>query len=206
MPIRYIKTAAMAAVNVLDANGDGVIDHRDAVAAAQIAGAATVGVGATIAAGAIAGSTIVATGATAIAAKVAMVGGAAAGAFIAGTFGATTTITAGIAHYGSIVVVGSSSVTTLSAPLLAAAASTGSWAAQVATGKIADMAIIKSVALSKAVATGEIVMIGGIPIGVAAAIAAGLLAIVIVGAYAYYILTKDAVKTEGHGLGVPSPA
>lgn len=206
MPINYIKNAAKAAVNVLDVNGDGVIDHWDAVAAAQIAGAATVGVAATAAAGAVAGSTIVATGAAAIASKVAMVGGAAAGAFIAGTFGATTTITAGIFHYGSVVVVGSSAVTSVSAPLLAAAASTGSWAAQVATGKIADMAIIQSVALSKAIAAGEIVMVAGVPMGVTAAIAAGLIAIVIVGAYAYYVLTKDAVGAEDRGQGLPSPA
>jgi hypothetical protein len=196
MPMQYIKNAAQAAVSVLDVNGDGVIDHKDALAAAKIAGAATVGVGATAAAGAIAGSSIVATGAAAIASKVAMVGGAAAGAFIAGTFGATTTITAGIVHYGSIVVIGSSTATSVSAPLLAAAASAGSWAAQVATGKIADMAIIKSVALTKAVAAGEVILIGGVPMGVTAAITAGLIAIVIVGAYAYYILTKDSVSED----------
>ena len=206
MPIRYIKKAAKAAANVLDVNGDGVIDHRDAVAAAKIAGAVTVGAGATAAAGAIAGSTIVTTGATAIAAKVAMLGGAAAGAFIGATLGATTTITAGIVQIGSTVVVGSSSVTSVSAPLLAAAASTGSWAAQLATGKIADMAIIKSVALSKAVTAGEVVVIGGVPMGVAAAIAAGLIAILIVGAYAYYILTKDAVESVRDPVGAPFPA
>lgn len=206
MPIEYIKKAASAAANMLDVNGDGVIDHNDAIAAAKIAGAATLGVGATAAAGAISGSTIIATGATAIASKVAMVGGAAAGAFIAGTFGATTTITAGIFHYGSVVVVGSSAVTSVSAPLLAAAASTGSWAAQVATGKIADMAIIQSVALSKAIAAGEIVMIAGVPMGVTAAVAAGLIAIVIVGAYAYYVLTKDAIGAEDQEQAFPSLA
>jgi hypothetical protein len=132
--------------------------------------------------------------------------GAAAGAFIAGTFGATTTITAGIFHYGSVVVVGSSAVTSVSAPLLAAAAGTGSWAAQVATGKIADMAIIQCVVLSKAIAAGEVVIVAGVPMGVVAAISAGLIAIVILGAYAYYVLTKDAVEAGDQGQGLPSPA
>jgi hypothetical protein len=135
-----------------------------------------------------------------------MVGGAAAGAFIGATFGSSTAVSAAVIHYGSAVVVGSSSVTSISAPLLAAAASTGSWAAQIATGKIADMAILKSVALSKAVAAGEVVIIAGVPMGVTAAIAAGLIAIVIVGAYAYYILTKDAVPKEQEGFGHTLPA
>lgn len=206
MPIKYIKDAAKVAANALDVNGDGVIDHRDAVAAGKIAGAATVGAGVTAAAGVLAGSAIVATGASAIASKVAMVSGAAAGAFIAGTLGATTAVSASIFHFGSVVVIGSSAVTSVSAPLLAAAASTGSWAAQLATGKIADMAILKSVALSKAVAAGDVVMIAGVPVGVTAALAAGLIAIVIVGAYAYYVLTKDAVREGDDGLGSALPA
>jgi hypothetical protein len=53
---------------------------------------------------------------------------------------------------------------------------------------------------------GEIVMVAGVPMGVVAAIAAGLIAIVIVGAYAYYVLTKDAVGAEEQGQGLPAPA
>lgn len=196
MPIKKIKRVASAATTALDINGDGVVDHRDAIAAAKLVGATAAGVGATASAGAIAGSLIVATGATAIASKVAMVAGAGAGAFIAATLGAATTVTTTVIHFGSVVFIGSSAVTTMSAPLLAAAASSGSWLAQAATGRIADMAIIKTVALSNAVAAGEVVIIAGVPIGVTAALAAGLIAIVIVGAYAYYILTKDSLSSD----------
>lgn len=204
MVIKLIKDAASSASSLFDVNGDGVVDYKDAIAAAKITGAAVVGAGATAAAGAVAGSTIVTTGATAIAAKVAMISGAAAGAFIAGTFGATTAVSATIVQYGSVVVLGSSAVTSVSGPLLAAAAGAGSWAAQAATGKLANLTIIKTIALSKAVSAGEVILIGGVPIGVTAALAAGLIAIVIVGAYAYYVLTKDAVPDEGSGFA-PMP-
>lgn len=196
MVIKHIKAAASAASSILDVNGDGVVDHKDAIAAAKITGAAAVGAGATIAAGTLAGSAIVSTGAAAIAAKVTMISGAAAGAFIGATFGATTAVTTSIVSLGSVVFIGSSSITSISAPLLAAAASTGSWAAQAASGKIAGMALLQTKALSAAVTAGDVVVIAGLPIGVTAAVSAGLVAIVIVGAYAYYILTKDSVSKE----------
>jgi hypothetical protein len=205
MPLKQIKKATSIASSVLDVNGDGVVDYRDAIAAAKIASAVTLGAGATVAAGAIAGSTIVSAGAAAIATKIAMVSGAAAGAFIAGTFGATTAVSYTMVQVGSFVVLGSSTVTSVSGPLLAAAAGTGSWVGQIATGKIAGMAIIKSVALSNTVAAGEVLIIGGIPIGVTAALTAGLIAILIVGAYAYYVLTKDAVPTWEDISAIPSP-
>lgn len=197
MPRERIKSAAKNMSGVLDVNGDGVIDHRDAVAAAQIAGSAIVGIGATVAAGAVAGSAIVATGATAIAAKVTFMAGAAAGAFIAGTLGASTVVTACVFDFGSLVIIGSSSVTSISAPLVAAASTAGGWVAQAATGKVAGMAIIQKVALTQAVTAGEVVVIAGVPIGVTAALAAGIIAIVIVAGYAYYLLTKDAIGDTG---------
>ena len=71
---------------------------------------------------------------------------------------------------------------------------------------VAGLPIIKSIAISNAIAANEIVMIAGIPMAVNAALAAGLIAIVIVGAYAYYVLTKDAIKTVEEEPGLPSPA
>ena len=64
--------------------------------------------------------------------------------------------------------------------------------------------MIKSIALSNAIAANEIVMVAGVPMAVNAALAAGLIAIVIVGGYAYYLLTKDRVTADGQL--VPSPA
>ncbi|MEI6797610.1 MAG: hypothetical protein WCO04_00145 [Pseudomonadota bacterium] len=206
MTLKQIKKAASTASSVLDINGDGVVDYRDAIAAAKIAGAATLGAGASVAAGALAGSTIVTAGAAAIATKIAMVSGAAAGAFIAGTFGATTAVSYTMVQVGSFVVFGSSAVTSVSGPLLAAAAGAGSWVGQVTTGKIAGMTIIKSIALSNAVSAGEVLIIGGIPIGVTAALTTGLIAILIVGAFAYYVLTKDAVPSLEDVSVIPSPA
>lgn len=197
MPIARIKSAAKNMSGVLDVNGDGVIDHLDAVAVAKIAGSAVAGFGATAAAGAMAGSAIVATGATAISAKVTFMAGAAAGAFIAGTLGTSTVITACVLDFGSFVVIGASSVTSISAPLVAAASTAGGWMAQAATGKIAGMAIIQKLALANAVTAGEVIVIAGVPIGVTAALAAGLNAIVIVAGYAYYLLTKDAISDSG---------
>jgi len=194
MPIERMKSIAGSVSGALDVNGDGVVNYLDAIAAAKLAGAAVAGAGVTAAAGALAGSAIVATGATAIAAKVTFVAGAAAGAFIAATLGTTTVVTACVLDFGSVVLIGASSVTSASAPLLAAASTASGWLAQAATGKVAGMAIIQQVALTKAVAAGEIILIAGVPIGVTAAIATGLIAIVIVAGYAYYLLTKDAVS------------
>lgn len=64
--------------------------------------------------------------------------------------------------------------------------------------------MIKSIALSNAIAANEIVMIAGIPMAVNAALAAGLIAIVIIGGYAYYLLTKDRITSAGQLL--PTPA
>jgi hypothetical protein len=207
MPINYIKTVAKAATNALDVNGDGVVDHRDAIAAVKIAGVATAGVGATAAAGAFSGSAIVATGATAIAAKVTAVVGAAAGGFIAATFGTASATVSIVAIGPSSVLLASSTVSSaVGAKLLAASAATGALIAQGATSMVAGLPVIKSIAISNAIAANEIVIIAGIPMAVNAALVAGLIAIVIVGAYAYYILTKDAVPQGQEGFGSALPA
>ncbi|MDO8280490.1 MAG: hypothetical protein Q7T63_20540, partial [Burkholderiaceae bacterium] len=63
MPIGKLKAARNALIGALDVNGDGVVDHRDAIVAAKIAGATAAGVGVTALASASAGSAIIATGA-----------------------------------------------------------------------------------------------------------------------------------------------
>ena len=110
MPVKKLIAARNRAIASLDVNGDGVVDHHDAVAAAKITGAAVAGLGVTAITSASLGSAIVASGATAIAAKVTAVAGAAAGGFIAATFGtASATV--------SILAIGPSSVLLASALL-----------------------------------------------------------------------------------------
>lgn len=204
MPIKKIRAAASSFSSVFDVNGDGVIDHRDAVAAAKIAGSAAAGVGGTVLISAAAGSTLVATGASALAAKVTMVAGAAAGAFIAVTLGSATTAAFGVMQVGSTLFISSASMTTaVSAKLAAVAAGGGTVIAQALNGTIAGFPIIGQIALSEAVSSGSVVIVGGIPMGVTAAVAAGLIAIVIVGGYAYYVLTKDRINGAEESSFVP---
>lgn len=197
MPIQKLR-------NALDVNGDGVIDHRDAIVAAKIAGATVVGAGATALASASAGSAIVATGATVLAGKVAAIAGAAAGVFIATTVGTTTTAAFGIFQIGSSVIVATSSVTVgLSAKLAALTAGGGALLGQVGTNTIAGLPIVQKIALANAVAAKDVIVIGGVTFGVTAAITMGLIAIVIVGGYAYYLLTKDRLDESEVEFGVP---
>jgi hypothetical protein len=187
-----VRRTAKGAVSALDVNGDGAITRKDAVVASKIIGAAISGAGATAAASAMSGSAIVASGASAIAAKITAISGAAAGAFIAAILGPTTTTAIGIIQVGSsLLVCSSTTVTAVSAKLAALSASGGALAAQVANGTVAGLPVIKSMALSNAVAANQVVVVAGIPMGISAAIAAGLVAVIIVGGYAYYLLTKD---------------
>lgn len=193
MSLKHIKRAAKSVSGLLDVNGDGVIDHRDAVAAAKITVAAAAGVGATAIASVAAGSAIVAAGATSLATTVTAFAGAAAGTFIGLTIGTTTTATLLVVHAGNALFVGSSVITAVSSSVVAAASALGAGAGNLVGGTIAGFPIIQQIALSQAVSAGEVIVIAGVPVGVTVALAAGFIAIVIVGAYAYYVLTKDAV-------------
>lgn len=203
MPINRIRAAKKAMISGLDLNGDGVIDHRDAIVAAKIVGSATVGAGATALASASMGSAIIATGATSIAAKVTAVAGGAAGAFAAITVGATTTPIAILAVGPSFVLLATGTVTTaVSAKVLAVSTVAGAFVAQAANGVVAGFPVIQSIAISNAVAAQEVILIAGIPMAVNVAIAAGLIAIVIVGGYAYYLLTKERLP-DGNEINAP---
>lgn len=203
MPLGKLKAARNALVGALDVNGDGVIDHRDAIVAAKIAGASAAGVGVTAFASASAGSAIIATGATAVAAKVTAVAGAVAGAFIASTVGTATATVSVLALGPSSLLLGSVTITSaVSAKVLAVSMSAGALMGQAANGVIAGMPVIQQIALSNAIAAKQVVLIAGVPMGVSAALAAGLIAIVIVGGYAYYLLTVDQIdSTDGIPTG-----
>lgn len=204
MPTKVLKAAKDMASKTLDLNGDGVVDHRDAVVAAKIIGAAAAGVGSTALASAAAGSAIVATGASAVAAQVTALAGAAVGAFVAATLGTSTAAMSIVALGPTSLFIGTVSVTTaVSTKVLAASAATGALVGQLANGTLAGLPVIQQIALSSAISANEIVLVAGVPMGVSAALAAGLIAIVIVGGYAYYLLTKDRLSEEDLGLGEP---
>ncbi|MGV8986428.1 MAG: hypothetical protein ACOH2H_09115 [Cypionkella sp.] len=203
MPLSHIKRAAKTMSGVMDVNGDGVIDHRDAIAAAKITVAAATGVGITAIASATAGTAIVAAGASSLASTVTAVAGAAAGSFIGLTVGTSTSAALIVVHAGNALFIGSSVVSSVSTAVVTAAAALGATAGSFVGGTIAGLPIIQQIALTQAVTAGDVILIAGVPMGVTAAIAAGLIAIIIVGAYAYYLLTKDVVE----GLeGIDSPA
>ena len=56
------------------------------------------------------------------------------------------------------------------------------------------MPIVKSAALTALKASGEVVVIGGIPFGVNTAIVAGIVTAVIVGTVVFYLLTDEGQK------------
>jgi hypothetical protein len=204
MPIKKIKAAKKAIIAGLDMNGDGVIDRKDAIVAARIIGAETIGAGATALVSATAGSAIVAIGATAIATKVTAVAGGAAGAFIAATFGtATATISVLAVGHSSLLLASTTVTSAVGAKILAASSGAGVLLAQEANGTVAGFPVIQSIAISNAVAAPKVILVAGIPMAVNVTIAAGLTAIVIVGGYAYYLLTKDRLADSGRLSGVP---
>lgn len=205
MVIKKLVAGKNAVMSTLDVNGDGVVNHQDAVVAAKIAGAAAIGVGATAAVSAAAGSAIVAAGAAAVAAKVGAVAGATAGVFIAASLGTASATFSVMAVGPAAVVIASGSVTSaVSVKLLAVSMGAGALLGKTASGAIAGLPIIKASALTNAVAAHEVIMVAGVPMAVNAALVAGLIAIVIVGGYAYYLLTKDRSSDEAFGLADPA--
>lgn len=205
MVMKRLVAGRKAVLSSLDVNGDGVVDSKDAVVAAKIVGAAAVGVGATAVASASAGSAIILSGAAAVAAKVGAVAGATAGGFIAASLGTATASFSVVAIGPAGVLLASGSVASaVSAKVLAVSMTAGALIGKTASGAIAGLPIIKATALTNAVAANEVILIAGVPMAVNAALVAGLIAIVIVGGYAYYLLTKDRVDEEP--LAIPDLA
>jgi len=76
-----------------------------------------------------------------------------------------------------------------------AGASVG-FVAEIAAGEIAGLPIVKSAATSIAVARGEVFVIGGIAFSVQAAIILGLIAVVVIGGYTYWVYTGKDKKCK----------
>ena len=185
--------------SILDVNGDGKINSRDAVAAGKIAAAAAAGVASTAFIGMVVGNAIVAAKAAAIAKTVAAIAGAGAGVAFGGILGTSTavTITKGVTliNGGSMALISTTStaVTSISSAVVAktsALTTAGAWAAEASTGYIAGLPIIEKVAVAKEVKEGSVVIIGGKVIGVKAAIASGLIAAIVVAGVVYYVAIK----------------
>jgi len=186
--------------SLFDLNGDGVIDSKDAVVGAKLAGGVIAGVGATIGAGAAAGALIVSGTAASIATGVVATAGAAAGGFLGSVLGTSTTV-AYAAHQtaSGILIISAVKATTVSSPLIAAFTTVGSSISAMNGTLVAQVAgtkVIQALALKSAVASKGIVVILGVPIAREVALAAGLISIVIVAGYAYFLLNKDVEKQQ----------
>ena len=186
--------------NILDINGDGVVDINDALDAARITGATIAGIGVTFGVGALAGSVLVTGKATAIATVVASSIGGAAGAGVGAVFGATTAFSWGAVQLANgSWILATKTVVSTSPALMTALSSAGSFATAASSGivnTIAGFPVIQATALKSLVASKEVLVIAGIPIAREVALAAGLVAVVIVSGYAYYVLTRQRIETQ----------
>ena len=181
-----------------DLNGDGKVDYKDAIVAAKFVGAVAAGVGTSLAAGAYGGALTVSGTATAIATGITASVGATAGAFTGALLGATTTSTfvAVKAASGTMIVAAHSAAafTPGLVSAFSAVASIGSAMNTAVVANIAGLPVIEAIAINTGLTKGSLVLIGGVPILREAAIAAGLIVLVIVGGYAYIMLTDAADK------------
>ena len=186
--------------NAFDINGDGVVDINDALDAARITGATIAGIGVTFGVGAVAGSVLVTGKATAIASVVASSIGAAAGAGIGAVFGTTTAVSWGAVQLASgSWILATKTVVSSSPAFMIAMSSAGSFASAASSGivnTIAGFPVVQSAAVKSLVASKGVWVIAGIPVAREVALATGLVAVVVVGGYAYYVLTRKRLEKQ----------
>lgn len=186
--------------NAFDVNGDGQVDINDALDAAKITGATIAGAGISVAAGAVAGSILVTGKATTIATVIAASIGAGASGGLATLLGSATYVSwAAWQTSSGVWILGVKSVTTVSPTLVTAVSGAGSMLATTANGAvkaIADFPVVQSVALKSLENSNEIIMIAGLPVVREVAISTALIAVVVVGGYALFVLTRKRVSKE----------
>lgn len=184
--------------NILDINGDGTVDVNDALDAARITGATIAGAGVTFAAGALAGSVLVTGKATLIAGVIASSIGGAAGAGIGALVGTTSAVSwAAVQLSNGSWILATKTVVSSSPTLMTALSSAGSFASATSNGivsAIAGFPVIQSGAVNSLVASKQILVIAGIPVAREVALTTGLVAMVVIGGYAYYILTRKRIE------------
>lgn len=184
--------------NTFDINGDGVVDINDALDAARITGATIAGIGVTFSVGAVAGSILVTGKATAIAAVVASSIGAAAGAGFGAIFATTSTVSWGAVQLASgSWILATKTVVATSPAFVTAMSSIGSLATATSSGVVKTVAgfpVIQSAAVKSLISSKQVLLIAGIPVAREVALASGLVALVVVGGYAYYVLTRKRIN------------
>lgn len=196
-----------------DANGDGKIDYKDAVVGAKIAGAAMTGAGITLAAGAYGGALIASGTASTVATGIVAAVGGAAGAFTgtilgtatASTFLATKTVS-------GVLIIVSETAAAVSPGLISAFSAAGSVAGAMNStlvAKIAGLPVIQALAVNAGVSKGTLIVIAGVPVAREVAIAVGLVSVVIVAGYAYFLLNRhvdseDVLELAGNPACYPT--
>lgn len=183
--------------NAFDINGDGIIDINDALDAARITGATIAGIGVTFSVGAVAGSVLVTGKATAIASVVASSIGAAAGAGFGSVFVTTNTVSwAAVQLASGSWILATKTVVATSPAFVTAMSSIGSLATGTSSGivnTIAGFPVIKAAAVQSLVSSNQVLLIAGIPVAREVALVTGLVALVVVSGYAYYVLTRKRI-------------
>ena len=184
--------------SLFDLNDDGVVDLKDLAHALKLAGitvsAAASAVGITAAASAAAGAALVSSTAATIGTGITAAGGAVVGTVAGLSAGTSTAGIISVTNIGSALLVESFTVTTISKGVVTAWAATTTAvaaSAEIASGYVAGLPIVKAAAVSSLKASGDIVMIGGIAFSVNVAIVTGLVTAIIVGAVVLYLLTSE---------------
>lgn len=183
--------------NALDLNGDGRVDYKDAIVATKIAGAAVVGAGTALAAGAYGGALVVSGTASTIATGIVAAAGASVGAFAGAILGTTSATFMAVETASGAVVIASEAAVAFTPQLVSAFSGVGSVASAMNStivAKIAGLPVIQSLAVEAAISKGSTIVIGGVPILREAALAAGLISLLIVGGYAYVVLNENEVE------------
>ena len=195
--------------NILDINGDGVVDINDALDAARITGATIAGVGVTFGVGAVAGSVLVTGKATAIATVIASSIGSTAGAGLGAVFGTTSAVSWGAIQLASgSWIIATKTVVATSPTFVTAMSTIGGGATTASSGIVNTLAgfpVIQSAAASALVSQNKLLVIAGVPVAREVALATGLVALIVVGGYAYYVLTRKQVKTSEVEAIISSP-
>jgi hypothetical protein len=190
------KDAIAAAKKVLDLNGDGTVNLKDA-----LWGAGIIGAGATSAAtaGYLTGAALVTATSTAIGSTIAATGGSIAGVLAGTTLGTSTVGSLLIHNLGSVVIVKSAIAQVVNTSVVSGITSVTTAmtvAAEAATGYISGLPVIKSAAVGILQAKGEVILIAGAPIGIHAAIAAGLVMLVICAGVVYFLRNKQDLTDQ----------
>lgn len=180
-----------------DLNGDGKVDYRDAIVATKIAGATVVGAGTALAAGAYGGALVVSGTASTIATGIVAAAGASVGAFAGAILGATSATFMAVETASGAVVIASEAAVAFTPKVVSAFSGVGSVTSAMNStivAKIAGLPVIQSLAVEAAISKGSTIVIGGVPILREAALAAGLISLIIVGGYAYVLLNENKVE------------